>query len=296
VRASGAAPPFPYTGSAGTVSAVTEPAVEQVCYRHPDRPTGLSCSRCGRPICPSCSIDASVGQRCPECVRDEGTQRVVDARRATARPGFSTAPVTFSIIAAAVAVQVVEFVAPQLWATLFETLAMWPPGVRAGEWWRMISVVLLHSGLLHIGFNMLITYQLGPVIERQMGSVPYALLFAGSAAAGSAFAVFLGPDAAGVGASGAVFGLVGAWLAAAVRRRATAWGREMIRQMGGLLLLNAAIPFFVPRVSWQAHLGGLIAGFLVGWVWTLPRVNQSPVLRALTAGAVLLLAVGSTLV
>lgn len=220
---------------------------------------------------------------------------MISARQLTARPSFATAPVTFSIIAIAAVIQVIDFVAPALWATLFENLAMWPPGVAAGEWWRLITVVTLHAGLLHIGFNMLITYQLGPQLERQLGSLSYLSLFLASAAAGSSFAFFLGPEfSAGVGASGAVFGLVGAWLAPAVRRRTTAWGRQLLNQLGGLLIINAAIPFFVRNVSWQAHLGGLIAGFVIGWAWTSkPLVNNRPG-RVAVGAAVLLVSILST--
>lgn len=278
-----------YAEVSGSVSPVTNPATDATCYRHPDRPTGLACTECNRPICPACSIDAAVGQRCPECVRQAGPQKVITARQLTGRPSFGSAPVTFTIIAVAVGVQLLAFVAPQLWDDLFVAAAMWPPGVAEGEWWRMITVVLLHAGLLHVGFNMLITYQLGPQLERQLGSVSFLSLFLASAASGSMFAYFIGPDAAGVGASGAVFGLVGAWLAPAVRRRTTAWGRQLLNQLGGLVIINAAIPFIVPRVSWQAHLGGLVAGFAIGWVWTSKQLTGNAAARV-AVGAVVLLA------
>jgi membrane associated rhomboid family serine protease len=196
--------------------------------------------------------------------------------------------VTFTIIGVAVVIQLMEYVLTPIWAVIFEAAAMWPPGVAEGEWWRLVSVVLLHGGIIHVGFNMLLTYQLGPQIERQLGSVSFAALFVATAAAGSALAYFLGPPGVpGVGASGAVFGLVGAWLAPAVRRRTTAWGRMMLNQLGGLLILNALVPFIIPRVSWQAHLGGLAAGFLIGWVWTVPRVNRSAWIRVAVALTVL---------
>jgi rhomboid protease GluP len=269
--------------------------VETFCYRHPDRPTGLSCTECDRPICPSCSIDAAVGQRCPECLRQAGPQTIITARELVApKPSFATAPVTFSIIAVAAVVQVLSFVAAPLWNELFTALAMWPPGVEAGEWWRLVTVVTLHAGLIHVGFNMLITYQLGPQLERQLGSLSFLSLFLASAAVGSTFAYFIGPVAPGVGASGAVFGLVGAWLAPAVRRRGTAWGRQLLNQLGGLLLLNAAIPFFLPNVSWQAHLGGLVAGFVIGWAWTSQPLLKNPPARIAVGLAVLLAAILST--
>jgi membrane associated rhomboid family serine protease len=276
------------------VSSVTNPATEATCYRHPDRPTGLACTECHRPICVACSIDAAVGQRCPECLRRDGPQRVITARQLAAKPSFATAPVTVTIIAVAAVIQVVALVAAPLWNQLFTALAMWPPGVEAGEWWRLVTVVTLHAGLIHVGFNMLITYQLGPQLERQLGSLSFLSLFLASAAVGSTFAYFIGPVAPGVGASGAVFGLVGAWLAPAVRRRGTAWGRQLLNQLGGLLLINAAIPFFLPNVSWQAHLGGLIAGFVIGWAWTSEPLLKNPPARIAVGVSVLLAAILST--
>lgn len=276
------------------MSSVTNPATEATCYRHPDRPTGLACTECNRPICSACSIDAAVGQRCPECLRRDGPQKVITARQLAAKPSFATAPVTFTIIAVAAMVQVVSFVAAPLWEMLFEAMAMWPPGVEEGEWWRLVTVVTLHAGLIHVGFNMLITYQLGPQLERQLGSLSFLSLFLASAAVGSTFAYFIGPVAPGVGASGAVFGLVGAWLAPAVRRRGTAWGRQLLNQLGGLLLLNAAIPFFLPNVSWQAHLGGLVAGFVIGWAWTSEPLLKNQPARIAVGLAVLLAAILST--
>ena len=284
-----------YPDASGTVSSVTDPATEITCYRHPDRPTGLTCTECGRPICTACSIDAAVGQRCPECLRRDGPQKVMTARQITRRrPAFRDAPVTFTIIVIAVAIQVIGWIARPLWEELFVAMAMWPPGVADGEWWRMLTVVILHAGLLHVGFNMLITYQLGPQIERELGSWSFLTLFLATAAGGSAFAYFFGPDVPGVGASGAVFGLVGTWLASALRRRSTASGRAMLNQLGGLLLLNAAVPFILPNVAWQAHLGGLLAGFVIGWAWTWKPITRNAVARVLVGVAMLAVSIVPT--
>lgn len=274
---------------------VTDVSEHAVCYRHPDRPTGLSCTECGRPICTACSIDAAVGQRCPECLRRDGPQKVITARQITRRrPAFRDAPVTFAIIGIAAGIQLIGWVFPALWDELFVAMAMWPPGVEVGEWWRMITVVTLHAGLLHVGFNMLITYQLGPQIERELGSWSFLSLFLATAAGGSALAYFIGPDVPGVGASGAVFGLVGTWLASALRRRSTAAGRAVLNQLGGLLVLNAAVPFILPNVAWEAHLGGLLAGLVIGWGWTWKPITQNAVARVLVAVAVLAVSVLST--
>ncbi len=178
-------------------------------------------------------------------------------------------PVTVAIIGVTVAIHLMQYAMRDVWLDLVETLGMWNVAVAAGEWWRMLTVVLVHANLMHIAFNMLALYSLGPQIERELGGVRLGALYVASAAGGSAFAFLLGsPNDFGVGASGAIFGLFGVWLASAFRRRNTRYGRYLLGQLGGILAINAAIPFFVRSVSWQAHLGGLIAGFLIGQVWT----------------------------
>lgn len=178
-------------------------------------------------------------------------------------------PVTMAIIGVTVAIHLMQYAMRDVWLDLVETLGMWNVAVAAGEWWRMLTVVLVHANLMHIAFNMLALYSLGPQIERELGGVRLGALYVASAAGGSAFAFLLGsPNDFGVGASGAIFGLFGVWLASAFRRRNTRYGRYLLGQLGGILAINAAIPFFVRSVSWQAHLGGLIAGFLIGQIWT----------------------------
>jgi membrane associated rhomboid family serine protease len=268
------------------------PAAQAVCYRHPDRLTALACSNCGRPICPACSTDAAVGQRCPECLRGQGRQQVIPVGRTRPR----SAPVTSGIIALTVAVAAVAFVAPRTWEAVAGRLQMDNSALAAGEWWRMMTVVLLHAGLTHLLFNMLALFNLGPQIEREVGPARFLALYLASAAAGSAFAFHLGgPFDLGVGASGAIFGLFGVWLAAAVRRRNTAYGRYLLGQLGFVLAINAAFPLLIPNVSWQAHLGGLVSGFVLGWVWGELRGARRRELQLVSALAFLVLAVGSVL-
>ncbi|HSJ27439.1 MAG TPA: rhomboid family intramembrane serine protease [Acidimicrobiia bacterium] len=271
----------------------------QVCYRHPDRPTGLSCTECGRPICGACSIDASVGQRCPECVRRaDGTTEVIRARDVRSGVLAASTPVTSTIIAVTVALAVLRFLSVEAWAGVAEHLALANFAVLLGEWWRMFTVVLVHAGgITHILFNMWALYALGPQIEREVGPVPFLALYLSTASAGSAFAYHLGHVSdVSVGASGAIFGLFGIWMASAVRRRNTMAGRAILNQLGFLLLINAAIPFFIRNVSWQGHLGGLVAGFLLGWVWSGIRGENAVVLRTASAVAVAVVAVVSVLI
>lgn len=264
-----------------------------VCYRHPDRSTLLTCSRCERPICASCSTDAAVGQRCPECLRQEGVQRVIPnpARQSVAR----SAPVTMVFMALAVIVFFATGMG-SLESDITFNLAQWNRAVAAGEWWRIFTPVLLHASITHLLFNMWALWVLGPQIERGVGSVPFAALYLASAGFGGAVTYFTGGlDVVAVGASGAIFGLFGVWASWALHRRNTAFGRAMLRQIGVLLLLNAAIPLLLPSVAWQAHLGGLIAGFGIGEIWARVRGRNAVLQRTIAALAVALLAAGSVL-
>lgn len=270
---------------------MTQPSVT-VCYRHPDRETGLSCTECGRPICSSCSIDAAVGQRCPECVARQGPQKTVNVRAAMQT---RRTPVTTSILAVTVAIYVLRYVAPQLDNWMWEQFAMWNAGVAVGEWWRTITVVLLHASVMHILFNMWALYNLGPQIERELGGLRLMAMYVASAATGSAFAYFLGGVSdIGVGASGAIFGLFGVWFASALRRRSTRYGRYLLNQLGVILLINAAIPFIYPNISWQAHLGGLLAGFAIGYLWGAVRGPSAKVIHLASAAGLTIVSILST--
>ena len=267
-----------------------------VCYRHPDRHTLLRCSRCDRPICGACSIDASVGQRCPECVRSEGTQKIIPTTPRGRSLSQSGAPATRAfIILAAVFYVLTRFDDAGL--GVFQALVQSNAAIAQGEWWRIFTPVLLHASTMHILFNMWALWVLGPQIERGVGTWPFVALYMAAAGFGGAFAFYLGgPNDFAVGASGAIFGLFGVWANWAVRRRHTLYGRAMLRQIGFLLLINAAIPLFVPSISWQAHLGGLTAGFLVGELWSNVKGQNPIAMRTAVAVAVGVLAVLSVLI
>ncbi len=266
----------------------------QGCDRHPDRHTLLKCSRCDRPICAACSIDATVGQRCPECVRSEGTQKIIPTGGRASRA--SGAPATKTFIGLAVVFFVLTGFG-RSGGAIFEALAQWNLAVAAGEWWRIFTPILLHASITHILFNMWALWVLGPQIERGVGTWPFVSLFLASAGVGGAFAFYLGdPLDVAVGASGAIFGLFGIWLSWAMHRRNTMQGRAMLRQIGVLLLINAAIPFLVPNIAWQAHLGGLIAGMVIGEIWSRLRGPNIEVLRTLTGVAIAIAAALSVMI
>ena len=266
-----------------------------VCYRHPDRPTYLSCSECGRPICPDCSHDAPVGQKCPECVRAAGRQRVVDARRVARGPSFRTSPVVFSLIAVNVVIFLIGLSSRQVELDLLQDFAAWGPAIEAGEWWRGLTAAFLYGGTMHILFNMYFLYIFGPRLESQVGSVAFSGIYLASAAGGSLATYLFSPsDILSVGASGALFGLFGAWLYAAYRQRGSAAGSAMFNQLGAILLINMALPLFIPRIDWRAHLGGLVTGIVVAFLWEQIAAGRSNarLVRAVVSFAALKMPIG----
>jgi membrane associated rhomboid family serine protease len=174
---------------------------------------------------------------------------------------------------------------------VFFALAQSNEGVAAGQWWRIYTAALLHGSLTHILFNMWALWVVGPQVERGVGTLPFISVYLASAGVGGAVAYYFGgPTDFAVGASGAIFGLFGVWLSWAVHRRNTAYGRAVLNQLLFLLLINAAIPFLFPGISWQAHLGGLIAGWAIAEVWALIQGPRARMARAAVGFAVAALA------
>ena len=261
------------------------------CYRHPGRVTRLACCSCERPICVDCSHDASVGQKCRACI-GQGRGAV---QRASARVGLP--PVTTALLVVTCSVYVLTWLFPGLERELLIELAMWNLGVSAGEWWRMVTAVALHGSVFHILFNMWALYAFGPQLERESGSVPFLAMYLSSAAVGSLFVYwFSDPFTVSIGASGAIFGVFGVWLAGAYRMRHTHYGRRLLSQLGLLLAINFALPLLVPNIAWQAHLGGMAGGALIGMVWSAQR-RRSQAGLGLAASALVVgsLAVGAAL-
>src|SRR4029077_903796 len=253
---------------------IRSPSHMATCYRHLSRETGVSCSNCGRPICPDCMTTTPVGMRCPECSRQK---TVVKTIRSTAR----RPEVTITLIA----INVIAFLAEgnitltgQPSSKVYEEGALigsFPGlpeiGVAHGQWWRDVTGGFLHENLLHIGVNMYILWILGQMLEPALGRLRFGVIYGVSLLAGSLGAVIvtppsptrrapgaliLTPHSPTVGASGAVFGLMGA---AAVEMRA----RQipiMQSGVGGLILINLIISFTLPGISWGGHIGGLIGG------------------------------------
>ena len=261
-------------------------ATVTTCYRHPDRATGLSCSTCGRPICVECSRDSPVGQKCPECAAPTGRHKVINARQQFNRP----TPVTQAVLFINIGIFLVGYLNVDLIGQFGQINQL----VLNGEWYRMLTAAFLHANIMHIGFNMYALYLFGPQIERQMGGLPFAAMYLSAALAGSAAYLVSGAGNVAVGASGAIFGLFGAWIGASYSQRRTPAGRALFQRLAILLAVNLSLPLLMGGIAWEAHVGGLVAGLLIVTAWQrLPgrdaRATNLRTLSALAVGAAALL-------
>jgi membrane associated rhomboid family serine protease len=204
-------------------------------------------------------ITAPVGFQCPECVKGAPpVRRYSEIRRGSPQQVV----VTSALIAVNAAVFVLSLGGGNIARgnSLAPDFALFGPAVAAGEWYRLITAGFLHYGLIHVGFNMLILYQLGQLLEPVFGRVRYGLLYLTALLGGSVGALILSPNALTAGASGAVFGLMGA-AAIALRSRGI---NVMQTSIGSLLVMNLILTFAIRGISIGGHLGGLVAGGLAG--------------------------------
>ncbi|MET9885387.1 rhomboid family intramembrane serine protease [Streptomyces sp. NPDC006430] len=244
------------------------------CYRHPDRDTGIRCTRCERPICPQCMISAAVGFQCPECVREgSGTGHHPAANTARTVSGGVVAAdphlVTKVLIGINAAVFLVGLLVPHLvvqWELLgryVEYLGAPVEGVSTGQYYRLLTSVFLHVEWWHIAGNMLALWVIGGPLEAALGRFRYLAVYLLSGLGGSALVYLLtAPNTPTLGASGAVFGLLGATVVLARRMR---YEMRPVITMAVLMLVLTFVPFGGSlSVSWQAHIGGFVTGLLVG--------------------------------
>lgn len=248
---------------------ITDSTTQQapVCPRHPDRESYVRCQRCKRPTCPECQRPAAVGIQCVDCVKEQSrTVRptVTTFGGRASDPGWASKV----IIGICVVVFVGQLVRPSLTGDF-----AFAPVVGWSQPWRVVTAAFLHSpgNFLHIGFNMLCLWQVGPYLEQLLGRARFVAIYLLSAIGGSAGVVLLAaaPSAiaasaqAGaydswvtgvVGASGAVFGLFGALLL--LNRHL---GRTTVG-IGVAIVINGVIGFVIPGIAWQAHLGGFLTG------------------------------------
>jgi membrane associated rhomboid family serine protease len=243
-----------------------------VCYRHPSRETGVSCSSCGRPICPDCMTPTPVGMRCPDCSRE----------RTKVQRGVRSGPVVPRATQVLIAINVIVFLA--------ETAAgaplggggggtIWNHGVLLGlpltahnpypapfngthEYWRLVTGGFLHDGILHIGINMLSLYFVGAALEPAIGSRNFVVIYLTSLLASSFGSLLFQPDTPTIGASGAIFGVFGALIVVARYRGIPFWQSGL----GFILLVNLIFSLSVQGISIGGHIAGLVAGLITGWL------------------------------
>ncbi|HYU58093.1 MAG TPA: rhomboid family intramembrane serine protease [Actinomycetota bacterium] len=251
----------------------TEAPAEERCYRHPNEVTRVHCTRCGRPICPDCMHPAPVGHHCPTCVGEARREaRVGPGRRARVmlgRPGG----VTTLLLGAILAMFAVEVVVggPQSLMSgppvqkLIRLGATAPSLIAGGQWWRLITATFLHAGILHLLLNGYALYLLGFLVEGVYGKGRFLAIYliTGFLASVASYQ-FSGLNTVGVGASGAIFGLLGTWLAYNFRRRELATAAANLRWVLTILLINLVLGFSIRGIDNSAHIGGFLAGILAG--------------------------------
>jgi membrane associated rhomboid family serine protease len=265
------------------------------CYRHPDRETGLSCSECGRPICTECMTPAAVGLRCPDHAGSARKIRrpafVVPQRRIGRLGGSTFAPVTRALIAVNVLIYLITAVqgsglnSPG--GSLFAKMLLFGPAVKNGDWWRLITAAFLHANLIHLGFNMFALWVIGAPVEHFLGRARFLGLYFAAGLAGSAGALLQAPYSPTVGASGAIFGILGALLILEYQATGRLAGQAMT-----LIAINLVFSFSFAGISWGGHVGGLIGGILVTLGFARVRRGDAAYGGLGIAGAVGLLAVG----
>ncbi|GAA2031910.1 rhomboid family intramembrane serine protease [Agromyces tropicus] len=260
------------------------------CYRHPDRQSFVLCQRCGRTICGECQTPAPVGVICPECMREQRASaprtRPAVLTRARAAAGRGAPVVTYSIIGITVAVYLLQLI-PGLAVTdrlLYAGVYSLPFNF---EPWRMITSMFVHStGLIfHILLNMYTLWIFGQLLENVLGRWRFLALYLISGLAGSVAVLWLSDPRSGVvGASGAIFGLMGAFL---VIQRRLGGNATQLLILVGINLVIGFVPGF--NIAWQAHLGGLVAGGLIGLIYVETRKRDQRVLQFVLLGALVVL-------
>jgi membrane associated rhomboid family serine protease len=262
-----------------------------VCYRHPNRETGVSCSNCGNPICPDCMTATPVGMRCPECSRQKTPVR-------TMRNIYAEPTATYILIGICVLLYLGTWISGGDTSSVYIDLGTLgsasfqgePIGVADGEYYRLITGAFLHdpNNPLHIAFNMYILYWLGTMLEPVLGHIRFVALYFASLLAGSFGALVAAPHSLTVGASGAVFGLMAGAFVFQRARGVDPWRSGL----GPVILFNLALPFLFPNlnISIGAHVGGLIGGAIaalaIEWLSPRRRGDLLPVLACVAVGAV----------
>ncbi len=259
---------------------------ENFCYRHPDRQSFVLCQRCTRTVCADCQTQAPVGVICPECMKADRKAQTPAQRRASRvwRGGSSDSSrplATYVIIAVTAVVGVLQVVfGPIVDRTLlFATPYLFPDMFGGGftfEPWRLLTAMLVHSGIMHFALNMLALWMIGRSLEPLLGRWRFVALYLIGGLGGSVAMAVLDPGVATVGASGGIFALMGALLVI---------GRHIGANIRGILVIlaiNLAIGFIQTlNIAWQAHIGGAAVGALIGVIFARTRRRSQRVVQIL---------------
>jgi len=264
---------------------------DDYCYRHPDRQSFALCQRCLRTICPECQTQGAVGVICPDCMAEQRREQTPAQRRAQRRWVRGSAPaavmsgrpiVTYTIIGVTLGAYLLSLLLGglvQQWFA-FNGLFLYPQYSGTFQPWRMLTAALVHSSLWHVGLNMLSLWMIGRILEPMLGRGRFLALYLIGALGGSVGVTLLDLGTWVVGASGAIFGLFGALIIIA---------RHLGANLAGILVIlgiNLAIGFIPGMgISWQAHVGGLVAGGLAGLVFARTRRRDQRTLQFLLLGA-----------
>jgi membrane associated rhomboid family serine protease len=256
-------------GGAGVLTPRSRNGVP-VCYRHPQRETYITCSRCERSICPDCMISAAVGYQCPECVR--AGHKDIRPVRDTIGARVPTSGITGLVTKVLIGVNIVVYGLQQIGGSQFDerfeligkayesNLSSSPTiGVAHGEWYRLVTMMFLHESFWHIALNMLSLWVIGTALETMIGRVRLVATYfvAGFAASATSY-LFMSDRTVSLGASGAIFGLAGALLVIGFQQRYD------MRMLFGLIVLNLVVDTQLSGIDWHAHVGGLVAGVALG--------------------------------
>jgi membrane associated rhomboid family serine protease len=221
------------------------------CYRHPSRETGVSCSNCGNPICPDCMTATPVGMRCPDCARQKTPTRSLQS--------IAVEPIATYVL---IALNVAVFVGARSSVQAQNDLILFGPAVADGDYWRLITSGFLHVEITHILLNMLSLFWLGRMIEPALGHARFVAIYFVALLGGSLGVMILSPDEATLGASGAIYGLLGAAIVMARNRQISLIQSGLIP----ILAINFVLTISLPGISLGGHLGGLIGGLVATFV------------------------------
>ena len=200
---------------------------------------------------------ASIGYQCPSCASDS-TPVIKGINRNRFIPNQKNTQVTKFLSISLIVI----FLFQELTGTLLvKSFALFAPLVTSGEWWRLITAGFLHGSIIHLLFNVYILWVLGSQLENIVGKAKFIIIYFGSLLGGSIASYLFSPFGSySIGASGAIFGLMGAMLVVGRKRNLD------ISQITTLVVINVVIGFVLSGIDWRAHLGGLAAGAFIAWV------------------------------